>query len=139
MRRSRTRCRYRRRCCWWRTARGIGGRWMFGRGLRGATKTRSQECERCTHECVRHVGAKDGSTTVKRTIHFKGTRLALAGCTLLLSNLAWADTAPMIADAYFNPGDANTYGSLPAINIGGAPNSQGLMWFDLTRLPAGIT
>jgi hypothetical protein len=76
---------------------------------------------------------------VKRAIKFRVTRLALAGCALLLSNLAWADTAPLIGDAYINAGDANTYGGLSAINIGGAPNSQGLLLFDLTKLPAGVT
>ncbi|HYL75436.1 MAG TPA: DNRLRE domain-containing protein, partial [Bryobacteraceae bacterium] len=76
---------------------------------------------------------------MKRAIKFKVTRLALAGCTLLLSHLAWADTAPLAGDAYINVGDANAYGGLPAINIGGAPNSQGLLLFDLTKLPGGIT
>ena len=76
---------------------------------------------------------------MKRAIKFRVTRLALAGCALLLSNLAWADTAPLIGDAYINVGDANTYGGLPAINIGGASNSQGLLLFDLTKLPGGVT
>jgi hypothetical protein len=76
---------------------------------------------------------------VKRAINFRVTRLALAGCALLLPNLAWADTAPLIGDAYINAGDSNPYGALQAVNIGGAPNSQGLLLFDLTKLPAGVT
>ena len=76
---------------------------------------------------------------MKRTINSRVIRLALAGCALLLPILAWADTAPLTGDAYFNAGDGNGYGLLPAINIGGPPNSQGLLLFDLSKLPAGIT
>ena len=75
---------------------------------------------------------------MKRAINIRVTRLALAGCALLLSNLAWADTAPLTGDSYINAGDANVYGALPGINIGGATNSQGLLLFDLSKLPAGV-
>ena len=43
---------------------------------------------------------------MKRTINFKVTRLALAGCALLLSHLAWADTAPKLATEVVLPSPA---------------------------------
>jgi len=65
------------------------------------------------------------------------TRIA-AVCALLLPALAWADTAPLAADAYVNPGSAANFGSAPSIHVGGPNASVGLLLFDLTHLPPGL-
>jgi hypothetical protein len=61
-------------------------------------------------------------------------RLAAAGALMLLPTVAWADSARLAGDAYTNLGDANNYGTLPNINVGGTPGAQGLLLFDLTSL-----
>ncbi len=63
-------------------------------------------------------------------------RLVGVGCALLLPILVWADTAPLVGDAYINPGDGSNYGGLPVINVGGA-GSQGLLLFDVSGIPVG--
>src|SRR5689334_22789119 len=80
-----------------------------------------------------------GQPNVKRSNYSRLVRLAIAaaGCALLLPLSAWADTVPLTGDSYINAGDSNPYGSSPAINIG--PTSQGLILFDLNKLPAGTT
>ena len=64
------------------------------------------------------------------------TRMAGAGLALLLPALALADTAKLAGDAYVNTGDGSNYGGLPAVNVGGATNSSGLLLFDLSTLPS---
>jgi hypothetical protein len=71
---------------------------------------------------------------MKRQIFSSTIRLAAVGCFLLLEVTMWADTAPVAADAFINPGSALTFGGLPTLNIGGAPRSQGLLRFDLSQL-----
>lgn len=66
-------------------------------------------------------------------------RTAAATLALLIPAIALADTAPLVGDTYINPGVANNYGNLPGIDVGGSSSSQGLLLFDLTRLPAGVT
>ncbi len=53
---------------------------------------------------------------------------------LLLPAVSWGDTLPLAADAFINPGDGSNYGGLPTINVGGAPNSRGLLLFNLSSL-----
>ena len=69
----------------------------------------------------------------------KAIQSAAVACALLVPAVSWADTVPLKADAYFNPGDANPYGALTTINIGGAPNAQGLVQFDVSSIPSGST
>jgi hypothetical protein len=52
---------------------------------------------------------------------------------------AWAQTAPLVGDAFINPGSASNFGGTVNVNVGGASGSQGLFLFDLTALPAGTT
>ena len=70
---------------------------------------------------------------MKRERYSYTMQLAAVGCALLLPLIARADTAPLAADAYINPGSALAFGGLPTLNIGGATNSQGLIQFDLTQ------
>jgi len=65
-------------------------------------------------------------------------RAALAGA-ILFPVLAFADTAPLAADAYINSGSASNYGGAPAVNVGGAAGSQGLFLFNLSGFSAGST
>jgi len=77
---------------------------------------------------------------MKRTTFSRTVRLGLVGCaTLLLPMLAFADTAPLVGDAFFNPGDGTNYGGLPTVNIGGLPGSEGLLMFDLSSVPSNST
>ncbi len=62
-------------------------------------------------------------------------RIAVTGLALFLPTMLLANTAPLAGDAYISPGDSNPYGALPAINIGGPVQSEGLLLFDLTELP----
>ena len=50
---------------------------------------------------------------------------------------AWAQTTPLVGDAYIDPGLANNFGGTANVEIGGSPGSQGLLQFDLTELPVG--
>ena len=68
-----------------------------------------------------------------------GIRIAAIGLALFLPGMLLAGFAPLAGDAYINPGDPNNYGAQPLIDIGGANNSEGLLQFDLTKLPPGAT
>ena len=59
------------------------------------------------------------------------------GVLALCQAAAWAQSAPLVGDAFFNPGAANNFGATVNINVGGIAGSQGLVQFDLTKLPAG--
>ncbi len=74
---------------------------------------------------------------MKKVILSTAIRPVALGCLLLLPTLSWADSAPLAADAFINPGDASNYGVLPTINVGGAANSQGLLQFNLGSLAGG--
>jgi hypothetical protein len=50
-----------------------------------------------------------------------------------------ADTAPLVSDAFFAVGSAGHFGSTATVNVGGAAGYQGLLQFDLSKLPAGLT
>jgi collagen triple helix repeat protein len=66
-------------------------------------------------------------------------RCAVSGIALLVPALMLANTAPLTGDTYINPGSAGNFGALPGINLGGAAGAEGLLLFDLTKLPAGAT
>jgi hypothetical protein len=68
-----------------------------------------------------------------------GIRIAAIGLAVFLPAMLAAGSAPLSGDAYINPGDSNNYGGQPGIDIGGANNSEGLLQFDLSKLPAGET
>jgi hypothetical protein len=51
----------------------------------------------------------------------------------------WAQTAPLLGDAFIAPGSVANYGAAVNVGIGGVPGYQGLFLFDLTALPAGTT
>ena len=76
---------------------------------------------------------------MKRTIFSRTVRLAVVGCALLLPILSRADTAPLTGDAFIDPGNGTNFGNLPNIDIGGGPNAQGLLMFDLSAIPSGST
>ena len=66
-------------------------------------------------------------------------RRFLCGIALLALSqaAAWAQSAPLIGDAFFNPGLANNFGATVNLNVGGVAGSQGLVQFDLGKLPPG--
>src|ERR1017187_5408589 len=66
-------------------------------------------------------------------------RCAAACCLFLLPAMGWAQTAPLAADAFINPGSALNYGGAATIGVGGAPASQGLLLFDLSGLPGPVS
>ncbi|HEV3199996.1 MAG TPA: DNRLRE domain-containing protein [Bryobacteraceae bacterium] len=51
----------------------------------------------------------------------------------------WAQTVPLVGDAFISPGASNNYGGTVNVNVGGVPGFQGLFLFDVTKLPAGTT
>ncbi len=59
------------------------------------------------------------------------------GTLAILPAAAWAQTAPLIGDAFINPGISNNYGGTVNVNVGGVAGSRGLFQFDLTTLPPG--
>src|SRR5258707_5345007 len=79
----------------------------------------------------------EGDRAMKKIILSNTIRLAATATALLLPCLTWADTAPLAGDAFINAGDGSNYGSLPAVNVGGVANSQGLLLFNLGSLPGG--
>ncbi|MBZ5677903.1 MAG: DNRLRE domain-containing protein [Acidobacteriia bacterium] len=59
-------------------------------------------------------------------------------CALaILPAAAWAQSTPLVGDAFFNPGVANNFGATVNLNVGGTTQSQSLVQFDLTKLPPG--
>ena len=56
-----------------------------------------------------------------------------------LQAMAWAQTVPLVGDTYILPGSAGNAGAGASVSIGGAQGYQGLLAFDLTKLPAGTT
>jgi hypothetical protein len=55
----------------------------------------------------------------------------------ILQTAVWAQSTPLVGDAFFNPGAANNFGATVNLNVGGTTQSQGLVQFDLGKLPAG--
>lgn len=51
----------------------------------------------------------------------------------------WAQSVPLLGDAYIIPGSASSLGGTVAVNVGGTSGFQGLFLFDLSKLPAGTT
>src|SRR5260370_29930315 len=52
---------------------------------------------------------------------------------------AWAQTVPLVGDAFIAPGSANNFGGTVNVNVGGIAGYQGLFQFDLGNLPPGTT
>jgi len=67
-------------------------------------------------------------------------RVVAIGFALLLPMAVSADTAPLTADAYVIPGNGANFGAHPLIAVSGVGSgAQGLLLFDLSKLPAGTT
>jgi hypothetical protein len=65
--------------------------------------------------------------------------LALAALALATITPAFAQTLLPLGDTFVASGNLNNFSTSPTINIGGAGAYQGLIQFDTTALPAGIT
>jgi hypothetical protein len=65
--------------------------------------------------------------------------LALAALALAAIIPAFAQTLLPLGDTFVASGNLNNFSTSPTINIGGAGAYQGLIQFDTTALPAGIT
>jgi hypothetical protein len=61
----------------------------------------------------------------------------ILGAAVLTQGAAWAQSVPLIGDAFFSGTAASGIG--PTLNVGGPTLFTGLIQFDLTRLPAGTT
>ena len=61
------------------------------------------------------------------------------GAFALLQASSWAQTVPLAADTFVTPGGALNYGGTVNVTVGGALQNQGLIRFDLSKLPAGTT
>jgi hypothetical protein len=59
------------------------------------------------------------------------------GAFALLHTAVWAQTAPLVGDAFIVPGSVANYGAVINVNVGGTLTCQGLFLFDLTTLPPG--
>jgi len=62
--------------------------------------------------------------------------LATVLCTGLAAS---AQTLPVSGDSFVSPGSETNYSTSPTINVGGAGGYHGLIAFDLSALPAGVT
>src|ERR1700733_8097617 len=60
-------------------------------------------------------------------------------CLIGMSFAAAAQTLPVSGDTFVAPGTATNYSTSPTVNVGGASAYQGLIAFDLSGLPAGLT
>ena len=60
-------------------------------------------------------------------------------CLIGMSFAAAAQTLPVSGDTFVSPGSATNYSTSPTVNVGGADAYQGLIAFDLSGLPAGVT
>ena len=61
------------------------------------------------------------------------------GALALLRAAAWAQTVPLVGDAFIAPGTASNFGGTVNVNVGGVAGYQGLFQFDLGSLPPGTT
>jgi Collagen triple helix repeat (20 copies) len=61
------------------------------------------------------------------------------GALALLQAAAWAQTVPLVGDAFIAPGTASNFGGTVNVNVGGIAGYQGLFQFDLGSLPPGTT
>ena len=52
---------------------------------------------------------------------------------------AWAQSVPLVGDAFFAVGNNTNFGTAVTVNVGGAGRFQGLVQFDLSLLPPGTT
>ena len=52
---------------------------------------------------------------------------------------ALAQTVPLMQDTYVVPGNGSNYGAAVTINVGGPGGDNGLVQFDLSTLPSGVT
>jgi hypothetical protein len=66
-------------------------------------------------------------------------RSLAAGALAAASAIALAQNLPVSGDTFVSPGTTANYSTSPTVNVGGAGSYQGLIQFDLSGLPAGIT
>ncbi len=59
------------------------------------------------------------------------------GALAALQATGWAQTLPLVGDAFIMPGSASNFGGTVNVNIGGVSGYQGLFQFDLSKLPPG--
>jgi hypothetical protein len=77
---------------------------------------------------------------MKNTAFFKIIRPVAACLALLIPAGLFADTAPLVGDAYINPGSPFSFGAAAKLAVGGAAGSQTLVSFDFSALTtSGIT
>ena len=62
-----------------------------------------------------------------------------AGTLAMLQPAVRAQTVPLQADAYIQPGSGSNFGGTVNVDVGGIKGLQGLFLFDLGKLPAGTT
>ena len=74
-----------------------------------------------------------------RAVVFRRSCFGIGAIALLQATAIWAQTAPLVGDAFIVPGAASNYGALASVDVGGPSGFQGLFLFDLTTLPAGTT
>ena len=83
-----------------------------------------------------------GSAQIKlasvRRICMKKSALGVIGVALLAPLAVSAQTIQPLQDAYVVPGNPSNYGAGTSLSVGSS-SSQGLIQFDLTTLPAGLT
>jgi len=63
--------------------------------------------------------------------------LIAAGLAVVLETAIPAQTVPLLGDASILPGNSTNYGSIVNVTVGGVSLAQGLVQFDLTKLPPG--
>jgi hypothetical protein len=67
------------------------------------------------------------------------TKLLLCLGLAALPIAALAQTVPLVQDSYVVPGNGTNYGAAVTVDVEGANDAEGLVQFDLTALPPGIT
>src|SRR5215471_16252953 len=79
-----------------------------------------------------------GGERQMRGVSFKRFLLGMGGLALMQA-IAWAQTVPLVGDAFITPGSASNFGGTVNVNVGGVSGFQGLFQFDLSKLPPGTT
>ena len=69
----------------------------------------------------------------------KRTSVLAAFALASLTSAVFAQSLPIVGDTFFAPANNTNFGTSPTINVGGAGAYQGLIQFDTSSLPAGIT
>jgi hypothetical protein len=72
-------------------------------------------------------------------VSFRRLLLGMGAVAWMQAAAAWAQTVPLVGDAYILPGSAGNTGGTVTVNVGGVSGFQGLFQFDLSKLPPGTT